>query len=89
MTSSGIKTALNFEGAMTGLVFLYFLKHFLCPVLSKGGYVVMDNALVHKADEVQELIQKTGTKLIHLTLIQLNWHGIKLNCTYVKKALNS
>jgi len=29
MTSSGMKTALNFEGTMTGLVFLYFLKHFL------------------------------------------------------------
>ena len=44
MTSSGMKTALNFEGSMTGLVFLYFLKHFLCPLLTKDDYVVMDNA---------------------------------------------
>jgi len=84
MTSSGIKTALNFEGTMTGLVFIYFLKNFLCPLLAEGDYVVMDNASVHKVDEVQELIQKTGAKLIYLppyspdlNPIELAWNKIK------------
>ena len=69
---------------MTGLVFLYFLKHFLCPLLAKGDYVVMDNASVHKVDEVQDLIQKTGAKLIYLppyspdlNPIELAWNKIK------------
>ncbi|WP_269844818.1 IS630 family transposase [Methyloprofundus sedimenti] len=84
MTSAGMKTALNFEGTMTGLVFLYFLKHFLCPLLAEGDYVVMDNASVHKVDEIKDLIQKTGAKLIYLppyspdlNPIELAWNKIK------------
>ncbi len=69
---------------MTGLVFLYFLKYFLCPLLAEGDYVVMDNASVHKVDEVKDLIQKTGAKLIYLppyspdlNPIELAWNKIK------------
>lgn len=87
MTSSGIKTALNFEGTMTGLVFLYFLKNFLCPLLTKGDYVVMDNASVHKVDEVQELIQKTGANLIYLPPYSPDLNPIELAWNTIKQSL--
>ena len=84
LSESGIKTALNFEGTMTGLVFLYFVEHFLCPNLKTGDYVVMDNAPVHKVEGIKALIEKTGAKLIYLppyspelNPIELAWNKIK------------
>jgi len=84
LTTSGMEAALNFTGTMTGIVFLYFLEHFLCPLLSEGDYVVMDNASVHKVDDVRHLIEKTGAKLIYLppyspelNPIELAWNKMK------------
>ena len=89
LTTSGMKAAFNYEGTMTGLVFLYFLQHFLCPLLSKGDYIVMDNASVHKVAEVKQLIEATGAKVIYLppyspelNPIELAWNKMK---TYLRK----
>lgn len=84
LTEDGIKTALNFEGTMTGAVFLYFIENYLCPILKAGDYVVMDNASVHKVKGVKELIEKVGAKVIYLppyspelNPIELAWNTIK------------
>lgn len=84
MSASGMKTALNFEGTMTTDVFLYFLHHFLCPLLKAGDVVIMDNASVHKNEEVRNLIEATGAKLLYLppyspelNPIELAWNKIK------------
>ena len=53
LTTSGMQASFNYKGTMTGDVFLYFLHYFLCPLLSDGDYVVMDNASVHKVAEVK------------------------------------
>jgi transposase len=89
LTTSGIEAAFNFSGTMTGILFLYFLEHFLCPLLSEGDYVVMDNASVHKVDNVKNLIEKTGAKLIYLppyspelNPIELAWNKMK---THIRK----
>jgi len=84
ISQSGMKTALNFEGTMTGAVFVYFLENFLCPTLKAGDYVVMDNAPAHKVESVKILIEKTGAKLLYLppyspelNPIELVWNKIK------------
>lgn len=84
LSASGMKTALNFEGTMTTDIFLYFLQHFLCPLLKAGDGVVMDNAPVHKNDQVRTLIEATGAKLLYLppyspelNPIELAWNKIK------------
>lgn len=89
LTTVGMKAAFNYEGTMTGTVFLYFLQHFLCPVLSDGDYVVMDNASVHKVDKVTQLIESTGAKVIYLppyspelNPIELAWNKMK---AYIRK----
>lgn len=89
LTTSGMKAAFNYEGTMTGNVFLYFLEHFLCPLLSNGDYVVLDNASVHKVERVKHLIEKTGAKVIYLppyspdlNPIELAWNKMK---TYIRK----
>jgi len=89
LTSTGMKASFNYEGTMTGVVFLYFLQHFLCPLLSAGDYVVLDNASVHKVDDVKKLIEDTGAKIIYLppyspelNPIELAWNKMK---TYIRK----
>ena len=89
LTTSGMKAAFNYEGTMTGLVFLHFLQHFLCPELSHGDYVVMDNASVHKVEDVKQLIEATGAKVIYLppyspelNPIELAWNKMK---AYLRK----
>lgn len=74
---------------MTGVVFLYFLQYFLCPLLSEGDYVVLDNASVHKVDDVKRLIEATGATVIYLppyspelNPIELAWNKMK---TYIRK----
>ena len=46
--------------------FLYFIEHFLCPLLTPGRVVVIDNASPHKNPEVSGLIEKTGASLMYL-----------------------
>jgi transposase len=84
MTKSGMKTALNVEGTTNMLVFIYFITHFLSPLLKKGDYVVVDNASIHKSDEIKELIEACGATLIYLppyhpelNPIELVWNKIK------------
>lgn len=84
LSTSGIKTALTFEGTLTGHVFLYFVEHFLCPLLTPSDYVIMDNASAHKVQGVAELIEKTGATLLYLppyspelNPIELAWNKVK------------
>ena len=84
MSSSGMKTALNFEGTMTTEVFLYFLQHFLCPLLKAGDVVVMDNASVHKNDDIRNLIEATGAKLLFLPPYSPEMNPIELACNKIK-----
>lgn len=92
LSVSGMKAAFNFQGTMTGEVFLFFLKNFLCPKLKPRNYVVMDNARVHKVEGVKELIESTGAKIIYLppyspelNAIELSWNKIK-RCLKKQKA---
>ena len=84
LSTSGIKTALNFEGTLNGDLFLYFLTHFLCPLLSEGDTVVLDNASPHKVSGVREIIEKTGANIVYLppyhpdlNPIELAWNKMK------------
>ena len=84
MTTKGIVTAMNVEGTTNSHVFIYFLTHFLYPLLKDGDYVIIDNASIHKNEEVQNLIEKKGAKLIflppyhpELNPIELAWNKMK------------
>ncbi len=46
--------------------FLNWVKEKLCPHLGPGFVVMMDNAPWHKGDDIRELIESTGAKLIKL-----------------------
>lgn len=66
LSSSGMLTAMCFEGTLHGGVFSYFIQHFLRPHLQPGKVLILDNARAHYDEEARDLIESTGVKLLFL-----------------------
>ena len=49
----------------------WFEKH-LIPLLKEGAVVVMDNALFHRKNHLNDIAKKYGIKIIFLPRIHLN-----------------
>lgn len=57
---------LEYAGTMNKKGFTEWVCEHLCPLLSKGQYVVMDNASIHKDIKINDAIKKAGCKLLYL-----------------------
>lgn len=66
LSTEGLRASMSYEGTLNGELFLYFLKNFLVPQLKSGDVVICDNATAHKVDNVQELIESKGARLVYL-----------------------
>lgn len=84
LSHQGITAAMIFEGTLTTALFLQFLIECLCPLLTQGHVVVMDNATPHKAKAIRELIEAKGARLVflppyspHLNPIEMGWSKVK------------
>jgi transposase len=55
-----------FQGKMNSDLFTGWLEQFLVENLKKGQTVIMDNAPWHKSQEVQDIIEEAGCKLLYL-----------------------
>ena len=54
------------DRAMTGAIFVEYLRQCLVPTLSPGDIVVMDNLSAHKGGAVRQIIQAAGAELRYL-----------------------
>jgi transposase len=54
------------DRAMTGAIFVEYIRQCLVPTLMPGDIVVMDNLPAHKNDEVREIIAAAGAELRYL-----------------------
>ncbi|HEX3204633.1 MAG TPA: IS630 family transposase [Propionibacteriaceae bacterium] len=63
---SGITAPYVMDGAMTGDVFLQYIKQILAPTLTAGDIVVMDNVATHKVAGIREAIEARGATLLYL-----------------------
>ena len=80
----GLKTALCFEGTLNGEVFLFFLRHFLLPLLHPGDLVLLDNAKAHHVEQVRELIEQAGAQVVYLPPYSPDLNPIELAWSKVK-----
>jgi len=80
-------TAMCFEGTLNGQVFLFFLEHFLCPLLRPGHIVIMDNAKAHLVEGVRELIESKGARLLYLPPYSPDYNPIELAWSKIKHSL--
>jgi len=51
---------------MNGAIFKAYLEQCLVPTLKPGDIVVMDNLSSHKSDDVRQIIEAAGARLLYL-----------------------
>ena len=61
-----IKALMEFSGYTNTSVFAHWVEYSLCPVISKGDVVIMDNASFHKNHRIQDLIETKDARLLFL-----------------------
>ena len=57
---------LIFEGSCNSELFIAYIEQILCPELTPGTVVIMDNASFHKSSRIKELIESKGCTLLYL-----------------------
>ena len=62
----GITAPFVIDRAMTGAIFIEYVRQCLVPTLKPGDIVVMDNLSAHKNDDVRELIEAAKAELRYL-----------------------
>jgi transposase len=62
----GIRTGLSVPGAIDGETMLFFVEELLVPTLTRGDIVLMDNASIHKLDDIEDAIEAAGAGLLFL-----------------------
>jgi transposase len=62
----GIRTGLSVPGAIDGETLLFFVEELLVPTLNRGDIVLMDNASIHKLDDIEDALEAAGAGLLFL-----------------------
>ena len=66
MSLRGLEAVMTIESPTDGEVFLAYLDQVLCPKLTPGDVVIMDNLSAHKVRGVRERIEACGAELLYL-----------------------
>jgi len=66
MSVRGIEAVMTIESPTDSEVFLAYLDQGLCPKLTPGDVVIMDNLSAHKVRGVRERIEASGAELLYL-----------------------
>jgi len=62
----GVTAPFVIDKAMTGEIFLAYVRQFLLPTLHKGDIVIMDNLSAHKVDGIAEAIESVEARVQYL-----------------------
>lgn len=74
-------------GGTTKLSFAAFVRDELCPVLTAGQTVVLDNLSAHKAVEVREAIEAVGCRVLFVPPYSPEYNAIEKAWSKLKAAL--
>ena len=86
---NGVEAPMVLEGAMDTLAFETYIETQVCPTLTPGDIVVMDNLSAHKSRRVRELIEACGAQLEYLPPYSPDLNPIELCWSKVKAALRA
>ena len=76
-----------FQGAMTGNIFLTYVREQLVPHLRTGDIVVMDNLRAHKVYGVRQAIEGAGASLVYLPPYSPDFNPIEMLWSKLKAVL--
>ncbi len=84
-----------FEEKCNGEVFKNYIKNKLCPLLTPGKIIIMDNATFHKGKEIKEQIEKHQRILLYLppysperNPIEHYWAVLKRSLKHFRKMIS-
>lgn len=80
---------MTIEAPTDGDVFQEFLRQVLCPKLTPGRVVVMDNLRAHKVDGVRQLVESTGATLRYLPPYSPDFNPIEQCWAQLKQLLRA
>jgi len=86
---NGIAAPMVLEGAMDTCAFETYIQTQVCPTLSPGDIVVMDNLSAHKSQRVRDLIEARGAQLEYLPPYSPDLNPIELCWSKVKAFLRT
>lgn len=89
LSASGVCATMTIEGATDTEVFCAYVEQVLCPTLSEGDTVVMDNLSAHKAAAVRALIESRGARLIYLPPYSPDLNPIERCWSKIKTSLRA
>lgn len=87
--AAGWVATMTIEAATDGDIFLAYVEQVLCPQLSAGDVVVMDNLAAHKVDGVRTRIEQSGAKLLYLPPYSPDFNPIEKCWSKVKQLLRA
>lgn len=85
----GVTAPMVADGPINGELFLKYVQEFLCPTLTPGDIVIMDNLSSHKVEGVREAIEATGATLRYLPPYSPDFNPIELYFSKLKSALRT
>lgn len=89
MSLGGMIATMTVAAATDTDIFLACLDHFLCPALTPGDAVAMDNLSSHKGDGVRQRIEAAGAELLYLPPYSPDLNPIEKAWSRLKQLLRS
>ncbi len=86
---AGVSAPMTIQGAVDALVFKTYVERVLCPTLSAGDVVVMDNLGAHKVAGIQELIAAAGARVMYLPPYSPDFNPMEKCWSKIKTALRA
>ena len=66
MTIEGLSSPFCYEGTLNTQLFEFWVENFLLPILTPQSVVILDNASIHKNEEVIAMIEETQASVLFL-----------------------
>lgn len=87
LSLAGAGATLAIPGAMTGEVFVTYLREVLLPTLRRGRVVVCDNLSAHRDPRVGPLVRAAGCRVVYLPAYSPDYNPIEEMFSKVKNAV--
>lgn len=88
-TLPGAVAPLVTDGPIKGALFLKYIREFLCPLLTPGDGVIMDNLSSHQVEGVQEAIAAAGAARLYLPPYSPDFNPLEQDFSRLKAALRN
>ena len=89
LSAAGLEALMTIDGATDGEVFAVFVREVLCPTLTEGDIVVLDNLGAHRSAAARKAVEQRGARLVFLPPYSPDLNPIERCWSKIKTALRA